>query len=120
MCRTRAFLMAAHLAVVTLPASAQVSLFPIPRDALSSLSFSWSGPLDGATEALAEHLGYKAWTTMASGLPIPRPPPTIDVQINVNGVSAADIVVLLNQQAANRAIVVLDPEKRFIQVVYYG
>ena len=118
--RTGAALMAAGLVVMTLPASAQVSLFPIPRDALPSLSFSWSGPLDGATEALAERLGYKAWTTMASGLPIPRPPPLIDVQINVSSVSAADIVVLLNQQAANRAIVVLDPEKRFIQVVYYG
>ncbi len=118
--RTGALLMAAHLAVMTLPAFAQVSLFPIPRVVQQWLTFSWSGPLDGATEALAARLGYTAWATMASGLPIPRPPPTIDVQINVNGVSAADIVVLLNRQAANRAIVVLDPEKRFIQVVYYG
>ena len=118
--RPLAIALTAAVAVVTFIASAQVSLFPIPRDVQRSLSFSWSGPLDGATQSLATHLGYTAWTTMVSGLPIPHPPPAIDVRINVNGASAADIVVLMNQQAEGRAVVVLDPEKHFIQVVYYG
>ena len=96
--RTGAALMAAGLVVMTLPASAQVSLFPIPRDALPSLSFSWSGPLDGATEALAERLGYKAWTTMASGLPIPRP-----WQADAPPLTAPPLFVAQDAAAAARA-----------------
>jgi DotD protein len=118
--RAHTLLLATSLAIATFPAAAQVSLFPTPQGVQQSLSFSWSGPLDGAARALAAQLGYTAWTTMASGLPIPRPPPSVDVLINVNDVSAADIVVLMNQQAESRAVIVLDPEKRFIQVVYYG
>ena len=118
--RTCGFLLAAGIAVMSLPAAAQVSLFPIPPAEPQVLSFSWSGPLDGAARALAARLGYTVWTTMASGLPIPRPPPSVDVVINADDVSAADTVVLMNRQAEGRAVVVLDPEKRFIQVVYYG
>ena len=118
--RTRSLLLAASLVASALPASAQVSLFPIPRVGQQAISFEWSGPIEGAAQALAAQLGYRQWTTMASGLPIPNPPPSVAVSIRVTGVSPAEIVVRMNQQAANRAIVVLDPDKRFVQVVYYG
>ena len=113
-------LLAASLVASALPASAQVSLFPIPRVVPQPISFEWSGSIEGAAQALAAQLGYTQWTTMASGLPTPRPPPSVDVSISVAGVSPAEIVVRMNQQAVSRAIVVLDPEKRLVQVVYYG
>jgi hypothetical protein len=69
---------------------------------------------------LASQLGYAMWSTMASGLPYPTPRPNVNVSIGVTAASVADIVVELNRQAKDRAIVVLDPHRRFIGVVYYG
>ncbi len=74
----RALLLVAGVAFVTLASAAQAraqeSLFPIPRELQQRISFAWNGPLEGAAQSLAIQLGYQAWTTMASGLPIPRPP----------------------------------------------
>ena len=114
-----AVLAAACLVATVVPAVAQETEFPIPRELRQPISFAWSGSLNGAVAALAAQLGYTEWTTMASGLPLPRPAPSVDVSINADGLSAADIVVLMNQQAASRAVVVLDLDKRFVQVVYY-
>ena len=69
-----ALLLAASLVSAAVPASAQVSLFPIPRGFQQPISFTWSGPLDGAARALAAQLGCTQRTSMASGLQIPRPP----------------------------------------------
>ena len=118
----RAALLAFGVAVRAVPAPpwAQASPFPIPRELLQPISFAWSGSLEGAAHSLATQLGFTAWTTMASGLPIPRPPPSVDVSISVSATSAADIVAQMNQQAHGRAVVILDSEQRYIQVVYYG
>ena len=121
---------AAALALGVQPASAQVSLtpdageshsgsFPIPRDLRQPLSFTWSGPIEGATQALAAQLGYTAWARTASGLAIPRPTPSVNVSVGFAAAFPADVVVELNRQAQNRAVVVLDPEKREIGVVYF-
>ncbi|GAC1341387.1 MAG: hypothetical protein NVSMB20_17500 [Bradyrhizobium sp.] len=120
----------AALALGAQPASAQVSVapnagayrtgpFPIPRDLRQKLSFAWSGPIEGATQALAAQLGYTAWATTASGLAIPRPAPSVNVSVGFAAASAADVVVALNRQAQSRAVVVLDPEKHEIGVVYF-
>ena len=121
---------AAALALGGQPASAQVSLtpdvgadqagsFPIPRELRQTLSFVWSGPIEGATQALAAQLGYTAWARTASGLAIPRPAPSVNVSVGFAAASPADVVVELNRQAQNRAVVVLDPEKHEIGVVYF-
>jgi hypothetical protein len=121
---------AAALALGVQPASAQVSLtpdagesqtgsFPIPRELRPQpLSFTWSGPIEGATQALAAQLGYTAWARTASGLAIPRPAPSVNVSVAFAAALPADVVVELNRQAQNRAVVVLDPEKHEIGVVY--
>ena len=121
---------AAVLALGAHPASAQVSLtpnggayrtgpFPIPREVLLPIAFAWSGPIEGATEALAAQLGYTAWARTASGLAIPRPVPSVNVSVGFAAASPADVVVELNRQVRNRAVVVLDPDKHEIGVVYY-
>jgi len=121
---------AAALALGAHPAPAQVSLtpnaeasqtgsFPIPRDLRQTLSFAWSGPIEGATQALAAQLGYTAWARTASGLAIPRPAPSVNVSVGFAAALPADVVVELNRQAQKRAVVVLDPEKHEIGVVYF-
>ena len=129
--RNRAALaFAAALALGAQPASAQVSLtpnidvyqpgpFPIPRDLRQTLSFAWSGPIEGATRALAAQLGYTAWARTASGLAIPRPAPSVNVSVGFAAAFPADVVMELNRQVQNRAVVVLDPEKHEIGVVYF-
>ena len=128
--RDRAALAFAAVLALGAPASAQVSLvpnagayrtrpFPIPRDLRQPLSFAWSGPIEGATQALAAQLGYTAWARTASGLAIPRPAPSVNVSVGFAAASPADVVVELNRQAQNRAVVVLDPERHEIGVVYY-
>jgi hypothetical protein len=107
------------------PAAAQVGLTPsgalqIPGELRTPISFAWAGSLEGATQALAQCLGYTAWANTASGLPMPDPHPVVTVNVGFQSASPADIVVALNQQAVNRAVVVLDPQTRSIGVVYYG
>ena len=112
-------------AAAPLAAAAQTNLlqpfaFPIPRELSQPISFAWSGPLAGAAGALAAHLGYAAWVTMSSGLPVPDPPPSVPVSVGFAAASPAAIVEALNRAVSNRAVVILDPAKRFIGVVYYG
>jgi hypothetical protein len=122
---------AVALALAAQPASAQVSLtlnggadrtgsFSIPQELRQPLSFAWSGPIEGATQALAARLGYTAWARTASGLAIPRPALSVNVTVAFAAAVPADVVVELNRQALNRAVVVLDPGKHEIGVVYFG
>lgn len=101
-------------------ACAQPGGAPMLLDLQQRFPFSWNGPLGGATQSLASRLGYSAWITMASGLPMPYPAPVVNVSVSLASATAAEIVVALERQAKNRAVVVLDPANRFIGVVYYG
>ena len=101
-----------------LPAAAQP--FLIPRGPASPLPFAWTGSLGEAAAALAGLIGFQFWQTMASGLPFPDPPPLVGVSVGFAEATPDAIVQALNRQVASRAVVVLDPQQRFVGVVYYG
>src|SRR3954469_2100510 len=109
----------ALLPASAVPGFAQISLFPIPRELLLPIAFSWSGSIEGATQALAARLGYSASVRTASGLAIPRPAPSVNVSVDFAAALPADVVMELNRQIQNRAVVVLDPERHEIGVVYF-
>lgn len=98
----------------------QLGPYPIPRELSQPISFGWSGELAGATGTLAARLGYSAWVTMSTGLPVPDPPPSVPVSVGFSAASPVEIVEALNRTVARRAVVILDPYNRFIGVVYYG
>jgi hypothetical protein len=111
-------------AVVSLsvPASrsfAQTLPFALPRELTQPFAFSWSGPLEGAIQTLAMRIGYGSWAGTATALAMPVPTPRVEVSVNFSAASAPEIVEALNNQALNRAVVVLDPDQRTIGVVYY-
>lgn len=101
-------------------AAAQTGSFTLPSEVSQPMAFAWSGPVEGAIRALAARLGYSAWAGTATGLPVPHPAPVVTVNVGVASASAAEIVEILNRQSRNRAVIVLDPEKRSIGVVYYA
>jgi len=100
-------------------AVAQTMPFALPRELTQPFAFSWAGALEGAIRALAMRIGYASWTGTATGLAVPTPPPRIDVSVSFSAASAPEIVETLNDQALNRAVIVLDPDQRTIGVVYY-
>ena len=105
--------------VVTDSARAQIVPFPIPREPLP-LALAWTGALDDGAASLAGRLGYQSWSSMASGLPFPEPRPIVGISVGFAAASPAEIVSEMNRQAGPRAIVILDPEKRFVGVVHHG
>ena len=112
-------------AAVSSAAAAQINLLhpyavPLPRELAEPIAFAWSGPIEGATRALAARLGYASWLNLSSGLPMPDPPPRLPVSVGFFSASPTEIVETLNRLVASRAVVILDPRERSIGVVYYG
>lgn len=94
--------------------------FGIPAELLRPISFSWGGPLDGAAKALADRIGYGFASGDALGAPVPAGLPPIEGSLNVVNTSAAEGAQLLGSQARGRAVVVVNPETRRIEVYRYG
>lgn len=120
--RSRRALLVAACCLALAPALAEPGPFPFPREPVQPVQpawFTWSGSLAGAARALAARLGYRAWETMASGLPLPDPPPRVVVSVAFPDILPVAIVEELNRRVARRAVVVPDPDQRFIGVVYY-
>jgi hypothetical protein len=106
--------------LVLTPAGYAIAQPILPSEVGQPIAFAWSGPVEGATRALAARLGYSTWASTAAGLPPPDPVPIVNVTIGVASVSAAGIVEILNRQCRDRAVIVLDPEQRSIGVVYHA
>lgn len=121
----RALLLAAWSLPVSLAAAAQTGPlplhpFPLPRELDRPIPFAWSGPLAGAARFLAVQIGYAAWANMASGLPMPDPPPAVPVSVGFAAATPVEIVEALNRAVTSKAVVILDPAGRSIGVVFYG
>lgn len=94
--------------------------FGIPAELLRPISFSWTGSLDGAAKALADRIGYGFASGDALGAPVPAGLPSIEVSINVVNTPAADVAQLLGNFVRGRAVVVVNPETRKIEVYRHG
>lgn len=94
--------------------------FMIPAELLRPISFSWNGSLDGAAKALADRIGYGFASSDALGAPVRAGLPAIEVSIKVVNTSAAEMAQLLGSQARGRAVVVVNPETRRIEVYRHG
>ena len=83
-----------------------------PRELLRSISVNWVGPIEQITQRLAERAGYHF---NVAGI---RPPVPVVVTLNVVEKPVIDVLRDLGLQGGTRADVVVDAEKRTVEVSY--
>ncbi len=94
--------------------------FALPPELLRPIAFAWTGTLDEAAKALADRIGYGFGSGDALGAPVPAGKASIEVSINVANTTAAEVAQLLSEQARGRAVLVVNPATRRIEVYRYG
>jgi defect in organelle trafficking protein DotD len=85
----------------------------IPEDLQRIVSFSWNGPLDQAVARVAQSIGYTFYTTAPPGT---KP---VNVVIELNSVSAYQVLQALGEEAGARATVEVDPLHHQVQVIHH-
>lgn len=81
-----------------------------PAELNKPIVWRWSGPMDQAAKAIAEKVG---WSYAAPG---PDAPPMPAVTVDANGTSVLDVLRSIGTQAGDRATLLVDPDRRIIQV----
>lgn len=94
--------------------------FALPPELVRPIAFAWTGTLDDAAEALAGRIGWGFATGDALGDPVPPGKPPIEVSVPPVTATAAEVARLLGEQARGRAVVVVNPATRRIEVYRYG
>lgn len=82
------------------------------------MSLRWTGPLDGAVQALAGQIGYSFASVSLLGGPLPPDAPGIEVSVDALNTSVTDLVQQLGTQTSGRAVVVIDPDQRELRVYH--
>lgn len=99
-------------------AQAPGSPFSIPAELWRTVSLRWTGPLDGAVQALARQIGYGFASVSLLGGPLPPDAPEIEVSVNALNTSVTDLMQQLGTQTTGRAAVVIDPDRRELRVYH--
>ena len=81
-----------------------------PAELHKPIVWRWSGPMDQAAKALADKIG---WSYAAPGPDAPAMPV---VSVDANGASILDVFRSIGTQAGSRATLLVDPDRRIIQV----
>ncbi len=99
-------------------AQAPGSPFSIPAELWRTVSLRWTGPLDGAVQALARQIGYGFASMSLLGGPLPPDALGIEVSVDALNTSVTDLVQQLGTQTTGRAAVVIDPDRRELRVYH--
>lgn len=83
----------------------------VPAELQKPIVWRWSGPLDQAAKALATKVGY-AYADGSPDTPIAMP----TVSVDVSGATVLDVLRSVGAQAGDRATLVVDPDRRIVQV----
>ncbi|WP_090567714.1 DotD/TraH family lipoprotein [Belnapia rosea] len=81
-----------------------------PSELQKPIVWRWSGPMDQAAKALADRIG---WSYAAPGPDAPAMP---TVTVDANGTTVLDVFRSIGTQAGNRATLLVDPDRRIVQV----
>lgn len=81
-----------------------------PSELQKPIVWRWSGPMDQAAKALADRIG---WSYAAPGPDAPAMP---TITVDANGTSILDVFRSIGTQAGNRATLLVDPDRRIVQV----
>lgn len=81
-----------------------------PSELQKPIVWRWSGPMDQAAKALADRIG---WSYAAPGPDAPAMP---TVTVDANGTTVLDVFRSIGTQAGERATLLVDPDRRIVQV----
>lgn len=81
----------------------------VPAELQRPLTWRWSGTLDEGGRLLAQQIGY-AFTAPDPGPALPA------VHVDARGMPVLDVLRAFGSQAGDRATVVVDPERRIVEV----
>lgn len=81
-----------------------------PSELQKPIVWRWSGPMDQAAKALADRIG---WSYAAPGPDAPAMP---TVTVDANGTTVLDVFRSIGTQAGDRATLLVDPDRRIVQV----
>lgn len=99
-------------------AQAPGSSFSIPAELWRTVSLRWTGPLDGAVQALARQIGYGLASVSHLGGLLPPDAPGVEVSVDALNTSVANLVQQLGTQSTGRAAVVIDPDQHELRVYH--
>lgn len=85
----------------------------IPAELQRPETFAWSGPIDVGAKALADRIGYRLVVTA------PEKPVPVVVSVNLRNVRILDLFEALGTSAGTQATVIVDPDRRQVQVQHH-